>query len=75
MALEGPGVLEIKCPINRGRPQEGRPPPQFHWYYVPQVRLAAVNIMDVALAAVLVCGNQGTVHQHVRWMHALHANP
>ena len=37
-AGEGPGVLEIKCPYNRGRPQEGTPPAQPPWYYMPQVR-------------------------------------
>ena len=38
-AGEGPGVLEIKCPFNRGRPQQGRPPAQPPWYYMPQVVL------------------------------------
>lgn len=34
----GPGILEIKCPFNRGRPQDARPPDQPQWYYMPQVQ-------------------------------------
>ena len=32
-----PGVLEIKCPFNRGRPTAAAPPKQPPWYYMPQV--------------------------------------
>jgi hypothetical protein len=34
---EGPGILEIKCPYNRGRPELAAPPQQPPWYYMPQV--------------------------------------
>ncbi|EIE24389.1 restriction endonuclease-like protein [Coccomyxa subellipsoidea C-169] len=34
----GPGVLEIKCPFNRGRPTSAAPPKQPPWYYMPQVQ-------------------------------------
>jgi hypothetical protein len=37
MAGSGPGVLEIKCPFNRGRPTAAAPPKQPPWYYMPQV--------------------------------------
>lgn len=37
MAGRGPGVLEIKCPFNRGRPTAAAPPKQPPWYYMPQV--------------------------------------
>jgi uracil-DNA glycosylase len=33
-----PGVLEIKCPWNRGRPLDATPYPRVPWYYVPQVQ-------------------------------------
>ena len=36
-AADGPGVLEIKCPFNRGQPEGAAPPPVFPWYYMPQV--------------------------------------
>ena len=34
---EGPGVLEIKCPFNRGDPKSAAPPKLPQWYYMPQV--------------------------------------
>ena len=37
LAGEGPGVLEIKCPFNRGTPQNAAPPKLPQWYYMPQV--------------------------------------
>lgn len=33
-----PGVLEIKCPWNKGRPESARPYPNVPWYYMPQVQ-------------------------------------
>ena len=40
MAADGhpPGVLEIKCPWNRGRPESAKPYPNVPWYYMPQVQ-------------------------------------
>lgn len=34
---EGPGVLEIKCPFNKGDPNSAAPPKLAQWYYMPQV--------------------------------------
>ena len=36
-AGEGAGVLEIKCPFNRGEPNMATPPKLPQWYYMPQV--------------------------------------
>ena len=35
----GPGVLEIKCPFNRGQPESASIPSLPPWYYMPQVCL------------------------------------
>ena len=37
--LEGPGrgILEIKCPFNKGQPELAAPPQHATWYYMPQV--------------------------------------
>ena len=32
-----PGLVEIKCPFNRGRPDLAVPPEHAIWYYMPQV--------------------------------------
>ena len=32
------GILEVKCPFNRGKPLEAKPYPKVPWYYVPQVQ-------------------------------------
>ena len=45
----GPGVLEIKCPYNRGKPQQGRPPAQPPWYYMPQVVHASAAAASLLL--------------------------
>ncbi|KAL4434638.1 hypothetical protein ABPG77_002761 [Micractinium sp. CCAP 211/92] len=34
----GRGILEIKCPYNRGQPEQAVPPPHAIWYYMPQVQ-------------------------------------
>jgi putative phage-type endonuclease len=39
----GPGVLEVKCPFNKGVPEEAVPPSRAIWYYMPQVQ----GLMDV----------------------------
>jgi hypothetical protein len=36
----GPGVLEIKCPFNRGQPESASVPSLPPWYYMPQVMAA-----------------------------------
>jgi hypothetical protein len=37
IAGEGPGVLEIKCPFNKGDPNRAAPLKMAQWYYMPQV--------------------------------------
>ena len=39
----GPGILEIKCPYNKGRPEEAVPPHRAIWYYMPQLQ----GLMDI----------------------------
>ena len=39
----GPGILEIKCPFNRGRPEDAVPPKHAIWYYMPQLQ----GLMDI----------------------------
>ena len=51
VAGEGPGVLEIKCPFNRGNPQNAAPPKLPQWYYMPQVS-ACLPVKDIVRAAV-----------------------
>ncbi|KAL0042026.1 hypothetical protein WJX77_001122 [Trebouxia sp. C0004] len=43
IAGEGPGVLEIKCPFNKGDPNRAAPPKMAQWYYMPQVQ----GLMDI----------------------------
>ncbi|GAB4816198.1 hypothetical protein N2152v2_003244 [Parachlorella kessleri] len=43
MAGEGPGVLEVKCPYNKGAPEQAVPPEHAIWYYMPQVQ----GLMDI----------------------------
>lgn len=37
VAGEGPGILEVKCPFNKGDPNRAAPPKLAQWYYMPQV--------------------------------------
>lgn len=39
----GPGILEIKCPFNKGYPDEAVPPKKAIWYYMPQLQ----GLMDI----------------------------
>ena len=41
----GGGILEVKCPYNRGRPQLGLPWKEMPHYYMPQVQ-GQMEIMD-----------------------------
>jgi hypothetical protein len=41
LAGPGRGILEIKCPHNRGQPELAVPPQHATWYYMPQVGEAA----------------------------------
>ncbi|EFN59566.1 hypothetical protein CHLNCDRAFT_132898 [Chlorella variabilis] len=38
LAGPGRGILEIKCPHNRGQPELAVPPQHATWYYMPQVQ-------------------------------------
>jgi putative phage-type endonuclease len=40
---QGPGILEIKCPYNKGRPELAVPPQRAIWYYMPQLQ----GLMDI----------------------------
>lgn len=42
-SLNGPGILEIKCPYNRGHPEHAAPPSKAIWYYMPQLQ----GLMDI----------------------------
>lgn len=44
----GDGVLEIKCPFNRGKPNDARPPLKAPYYYVPQVIIVCLFILIIA---------------------------
>ncbi len=41
LAGPGRGILEIKCPHNKGQPELAVPPQHATWYYMPQVRQGA----------------------------------
>ncbi|KAG5236512.1 Restriction endonuclease type II protein [Salix suchowensis] len=43
--LHGGGVLEVKCPYNKGKPEKGLPWSTMPFYYVPQVQ-GQLEIMD-----------------------------
>jgi putative phage-type endonuclease len=40
---QGPGILEIKCPYNKGHPELAVPPQRAIWYYMPQLQ----GLMDI----------------------------
>ncbi|KAG7666608.1 hypothetical protein NADE_003593 [Nannochloris sp. 'desiccata'] len=40
---QGPGILEIKCPYNKGHPEVAVPPQRAIWYYMPQLQ----GLMDI----------------------------
>ena len=55
-ASMGPGVLEIKCPFNRGQPESASVPSLPPWYYMPQVMqqgLYCCNSYDGATSSML----------------------
>ena len=41
---QGAGVLEIKCPFNKGEPTKAKPYKQAPWYYMPQVPAACIAV-------------------------------
>lgn len=41
--FEGPGIVEIKCPFNKGHPELAIPPRHAIWYYMPQLQ----GLMDI----------------------------
>lgn len=57
--LSGPGrgILEIKCPHNRGQPELAAPPQHATWYYMPQVRVGNDGCIGCPLLReCLACG-------------------
>lgn len=50
-SFQGPGILEVKCPFNKGSPETAAPPRQPQWYYMPQVRTEMPNGSVTLLAA------------------------
>ncbi len=50
-SFQGPGILEVKCPFNKGSPETAAPPRQPQWYYMPQVRTEISNGSVTLLAA------------------------
>ena len=53
----GRGILEIKCPHNRGQPELAAPPQHATWYYMPQVRVGNDGCIGCpALHECLACG-------------------
>ena len=49
----GPGILEIKCPFNKGSPALAQPPGQPQWYYMPQVCTLRIDSLSQAERYVL----------------------
>ncbi|XP_022131521.1 uncharacterized protein LOC111004694 isoform X2 [Momordica charantia] len=43
--FQGGGILEVKCPYNKGRPEKGLPWSTMPFYYMPQVQ-GQMEIMD-----------------------------
>lgn len=44
VAGAGRGILEIKCPFNKGQPGGAAPPQHATWYYMPQVGAGSVGM-------------------------------
>lgn len=59
LAGEGPGILEVKCPFNKGNPGAAVPPAHAIWYYMPQVRVCGTAVY--CWIAVLHCCCVGVV--------------
>ena len=58
LAGPGPGILEIKCPYNKGRPELAVPPEHAIWYYMPQVCGIACGENTVQAGSGGVCINR-----------------
>lgn len=67
----GRGILEIKCPYNRGQPELAVPPPHAIWYYMPQVMIEAL-LLDVKVSRP---GWQGRWEQAGRGLEVALAHP
>ncbi|KAK9819245.1 hypothetical protein WJX81_006301 [Elliptochloris bilobata] len=64
LAGAGAGVLEIKCPYNRGKPLAATPPRTPAWYYMPQVQ-GLMDIFDREWCNVFVWTHNGAALYHV----------
>ena len=58
----GPGVLEIKCPFNRGDPLTAAPPRLPQWYYMPQVMTAVPMTITALCPPCLLLNSTYLVH-------------
>ena len=62
LAGAGAGVLEIKCPFNRGNPLAATPPREPAWFYMPQVGgLDAVHVDGICHQGMLDTAGVGLI--------------
>lgn len=59
---DGPGILEIKCPFNKGIPGSAAPPKLAQWYYMPQVRPTQICIYASQLRCTGRTDNHACMH-------------
>ncbi|KAI7843281.1 hypothetical protein COHA_003113 [Chlorella ohadii] len=66
LAGPGRGILEIKCPHNKGQPELAVPPQHATWYYMPQVQ-GLMDIFDCEWANLYIwTGRRGSAVYHIR---------
>ena len=65
IAGDGPGVLEIKCPFNRGNPAQARPYCAAPHYYMPQVQ-GLMEIFDREWCNAYAWTLNGSTVYHIR---------
>lgn len=66
LAGPGRGILEIKCPYNKGQPDLLTPPQHATWYYMPQVQ-GLMYIFDCEWCNLYIWSPQrGSVVFHIR---------
>ena len=66
LAGAGAGVLEIKCPFNRGSPEAATPPRAPAWYYMPQVGGAQGSMLGYCSVSRKCCGKLCACHRFSR---------
>ena len=55
LAGGGRGILEVKCPHNKGHPEGAVPPEHATWYYMPQVNADDDMVVVVVVLPQLTC--------------------